>query len=99
MSNSSPDDLAVAFRSFTRRLHEAQGDAPAETTASATAECHSQLAAAGRLLGTSADPESIADAISNRPADEWDEPTLDALRTIALDLGRLVRHVASLTEG
>ncbi len=99
MSNSSPDDLAVAFRSFTRRLHEAQGEAPAETTASATAECRSQLEAAGRLLGTSAEPESIADAIAARHADDWDDVTLEGLRSIALDLGRLVRHVEGLTEG
>jgi hypothetical protein len=99
MSSSSPADLAVAFRSVTRRLHEAQGDAPHEITAEATAELLGQLEDAGRLLGCAADPAAVADAIGAVSADRWDDATLDQLRAIALDVGRLLRHIQTLTVG
>ncbi len=96
MSGSSPDDLVIAFRSFSRRLKEAQGDASPETTATAHAEVDGLLAEAGRLLGTSADPGAVADAIGAVPADQWDASVLDRLRAIAIDLGRLLRHISGL---
>lgn len=99
MSSASPDDLAITFRSVPRRLREAQGDAPHEVTASPTAELHGLLEEAARLMGTTADPLAVADAISNAHADEWDNATLARLREIALDLGRLLRHIGALAEG
>jgi len=98
MSAASPDDLAIAFRSVARRLKEAQADAPGDVTASPTAELHGLVEQAGRLMGTSADPGAVADAIASLPADQWDDGTLDRLRTIALDIGRLLRHIATLAE-
>lgn len=98
MSASSPDDLAITYRSVARRLREAQGDAAAEVTASPTAELHGLLEESARLLGSATDPASIADAIVAVPADQWDEITLDRLRTVALDIGRLLRHIAALAE-
>lgn len=99
MSSASPADLGVTFRSVPRRLREAQGDAAHEATASATAELHGLLAEAGRLLGTSENPSFIADAIDAVPADDWSTDTLARLREIALDIGRLLRHIATLAEG
>ena len=98
MSSASPDDLAVTFRSIPRRLREAHGTAEPETTASATAELHGLLHEAARLMGTTSDPAAIADAVADRHADEWDDVTLARLREIALDLGRLLRHIAALAE-
>jgi hypothetical protein len=98
MSAASPDDLAIAFRSVSRRLKEAQADAPSQVTASPTAELHGLVEEAGRLIGTSADPAAIADAIIALPADQWNDQTLSRLRTIALDVGRLLRHIATLAE-
>jgi len=99
MSSASPDDLAITFRSVQRRLREAQGDAPQQATANPTSELHGLLEEAGRLMGTTADPAAIADAISGTHADNWDDSVLDRLRQIALDLGRLLRHIATLAEG
>ena len=99
MSSASPDDLAITFRSVPRRLREAQADAPHEVTANPTAELHGLVQEAARLMGTNADPAAIADAISSTHADAWDDSILDRLRQIALDLGRLLRHIATLAEG
>ena len=98
MCSASPDDLAVTFRSIPRRLREAHGPTPPETTASATAELNGLLHEAARLMGTAADPAAIADAVADRNADEWDDAALGRLREIALDLGRLLRHIAALAE-
>lgn len=98
MSSASPTDLAVTFRSVPRRLREAQGDATPEATATATAELHGLLGEAGRLLGTNDDPMALADAVTAVHADAWDDAVLDRLREIALDLGRLLRHISVLSE-
>jgi hypothetical protein len=98
MSAASPDDLAIAFRSVSRRLKEAQADAPSQVTASPTAELHGLVEEAGRLMGTSTDPAAIADAIIALPADQWNDQTVSRLRAIALDVGRLLRHIATLAE-
>ena len=99
MSAASPDDLAIAFRSVNRRLREAHGDAPPETTAAPTAELNGLVHEAAQLMGTAPAPSAVADAISAMHADQWNDATLDRLRTIALDIGRLVRHIQALTEG
>lgn len=98
MSSSSPSDLATAFRSIARRVHEAQGDAPPEATAAATGEVRSKIAAAAALIGAPADAGLLADAIEHRPADQWNDGELDQLRTIAFDLGKLVRTIESLAD-
>jgi hypothetical protein len=96
MTSSSPDDLAIAFRSVNRRLREASGDTSPEVTAAAHAELRAQLEQAGRLLGTTGDPTAIADAITATKPDRWDNAVLDELRNIALETGRLLRHIATL---
>ena len=97
MSSASPEDLAIAFRSFQRRLLDAQGDAPVDATAGLHSQVRSLLDEAGRLMGTPGDPETIATAVAAMPADHWDPAVLDRLRTIALDLGGVIRQVSRLT--
>ena len=99
MSSTSPSDLAVAFRSLPRRLHEARGDAPDDVTGGPTAELDRTIVRAARLLGTTGGPEEVADAIDARHPEDWDEAVLDELRTIAMEAGRVLRHIAGLTEG
>jgi hypothetical protein len=99
MSSSSPSDLSVTLRSVPRRLHEAVGDAPPSATAGITKELNDQIALAAQLMHTGADPEAIADAIDAVPADDWDDATLNSLRTTALDIGRLLRAIAAVAEG
>jgi len=99
MSSSSPSDLAVTLRSVPRRLREAIGDSPPDVTAAITSELDEQIAIAAKLMRTAADPGAIADTIEAVPADEWDEETLSALRTTALDIGRLLRAIAAVAEG
>ncbi len=99
MSSSSPSDLAVTFRSIPRRLREAIGDTPPGVTAGITAELNEQIAIAAKLMRTAPDPVAIADAIDAVPADDWDDDRLAALRTTALDIGRLLRAIAAVAEG
>jgi hypothetical protein len=98
MSSSSPSDLAVTFRSVSRRLREAIGDTPASATAGINSELNEQVAIAAKVMHSAADPAAIADAIEAVPADAWDEATLNSLRTTALDIGRLLRAIAAAAE-
>lgn len=94
MSSSSPADLAITFRSIPRRLREAYGD----DQPTSGSDLATQLAAAGRLLGTRADAEAIAAAIEAVKADEWDAQTLEQLRAVALDVGAELRAIAAAHE-
>jgi hypothetical protein len=48
-------------------------------------------------MSTSADPQSIADAIADTHPDRWESTTLSRLQAIALEIGTLLRHIAGLT--
>jgi post-segregation antitoxin (ccd killing protein) len=98
MSSTSPRDLAVTLRSVPRRLHEAVGDVPTGATTGVTAELDEQIRMAAGLMHSAANPAAIADAIDAVPADAWDETTLSKLRSIALDIGRLLRAAAAVAE-
>jgi hypothetical protein len=103
MSASTPSDLAVAFRSFGRRLHDAAHDVPID-----------QLGPAGDLqrlvdrvalsLGVprgrdvGATGAAIADAIAARPAHGWTAAELQSLQADALEAGRLLRIVEAATS-
>jgi hypothetical protein len=99
MSSSSPRDLAVTFRSIPRRVHEARDGAPPEVTAAIVTELDEQIAIAARLMHSQPDPTTIAGAIEAVPADAWDDATLAALRSTALDIGRLLRAMVAVAEG
>ncbi len=94
MSDSSPADLAIMFRSVPRRLREARGELTDELIGPQLDAVQRRLARAGQLVRTTADPASIADAIGSTPADAWG-PELDELRTLAFDLARDLRAIAA----
>ena len=56
--------------------------------------CQAYVAAG--LMRTSANATFIADAIDAVRAKDWDGATLTSLRTIATDLGRLIRDMAAI---
>jgi hypothetical protein len=97
MAKTSPRDLAVAFRSFPRRLHEAlgdEGDAGAQAPALANVINEAARVVSASTAGDLATTAStVAQRIEARPADEWDVPTLDRLRQLALDAGRILREI------
>jgi hypothetical protein len=96
--------LAVAFRSFPRRLREAlalaEGD-PARTRAAKdrAAELDRIVQDAAATVGASAGAdlaagtEAVAQRIQSIEPDEWDESRLERLRQLALDGGRILREV------
>lgn len=97
MTKSTPSDLAVAFRSASRRQREAIGEADVSTVEDTIDQLHHHVEAAAALLGAPADASAVADAIDNRPLDSWDEDTLDALRQHALDIGEVFRRLSAMT--
>jgi hypothetical protein len=96
MSSTSPSDLAITFRSIPRRLREAQDDTPAALTQPQTVAIDDHLATAASLMHTGTNPAEIAGAIEAVPAGDWDEQTLDQLRSIALELGKQLRAIAAM---
>jgi hypothetical protein len=46
-----------------------------------------------------ADSLVVASTIEDVPANEWDDHTLDQLRTIGLHLGATLREIEALAEG
>ncbi len=97
MSDSSPADLAISFRSLPRRLREARGHLAAFEIQDRLDDIDRHLARAASLMHTSGhpvDPVEVADAIDATPADSWGDE-LDELRGIALALGTLIRAVAA----
>jgi hypothetical protein len=106
LAGSSPSDLAVAFRSFPRRLREAlalaEGDA--ERTRAAETEAGELSRVVREAAGTvgaeapsdlAAAAEAVAARIGAIDPDEWDEAQLERLRELALDGGRVLRQVES----
>lgn len=105
MTGSSPQDVAVAFRSFPRRLTGLLADADDASKRSQAGALVSQLegvvrGAADRMRVPSggdagAVASAVADAIESRPADAWSEDDLEAVRSAALEGGRLLRQIES----
>jgi hypothetical protein len=96
MSESTPDDLATFFRSVPRRLRGAIGDAEPSSVAGLMSELEAHIDTQ-TLIGVPADPAAMASAISDRPADAWNETTLDTLRREALAAGRVLRRIGEVT--
>ena len=96
MSSSAPSDLAVAFRSVSRRLREAFGDDV--PTTEGTEGIQRVVAEAADLLHTSPQPGFVADAIDAVPADAWDDTVLTRLRELGLELGAQLRRLAAAHE-
>jgi len=98
MSATTPADLATSFRSLARRRREALGDADPASVSGNLDELQRHLDAAAAAVGSAADSEAVAAAIEARRSDEWDEPTLDALRSHALEAGAALRRIAAATD-
>jgi hypothetical protein len=100
MSESSPSDLAVTFRSIDRRLGEAlEPVAGLRTVATAEiAQLDGLVAEAAGLLHADATTASVAEVLEDRPADAWAQAELDTLRRLALEAGQLLRKVGTLAE-
>jgi hypothetical protein len=102
VSGASPEDLAVAFRSFPRRLQEAlaagEDDSDRAARARALVPTVTQAIddAAGALGVPSGDAASVAQRIAAIPADKWDPGVLDRVRQAALDAGQAIRTIADL---
>lgn len=93
MSSSSPRDLAITFRSVTRRVREAFGDD--QPSAGGTEAVDRIVGEAARLVQARAEAAAVADAIEMVPADAWDEAVLDRLRALGLELGAELRRLAA----
>lgn len=96
MSGASPSDLAVVFRALPRRRREALGDTPPEEAAALLSRLDALVGSVAEVLDVAADPMAIADAIEARPADSWTDDDLDALRSEALHIGRVLRDLEAL---
>jgi hypothetical protein len=92
---TTPDDLAVAFRSLIRRRHEAIDAAEGAPVGGLVAELDGHVKAAADLLDVAPDAAAVATAIASRPADGWDTATLDALRQHALDAAAVLRRISA----
>jgi hypothetical protein len=97
VSRSSPADLAVAFRSYGRRLRESIGDAPESSVIGLVGELRGHIDAAAAVLGTSSDANAVADAILARRSEDWDDASLSALRQHADAAGEVLRRIAATT--
>ena len=93
MSKSSPADLSVAFRSLERRRREAVEASDGAPIAGPLGELDQHIAAAAALVGAASSGAAIADALAGKPADEWDETTLDAVREHATSAGAALRQI------
>ena len=92
MTASSPADLAVTYRGLPRRLAAALDDCEDASAWLGHERVGSVLVESAGLLGVEADPETIAEVISARRAADWNQADLDRLRSLALQLGALVRE-------
>lgn len=104
MSDSSPADLAVAFRSFARRLRDSLDGADPEHQAAARALVPNLDAAVGRAasaLGVGdggdvgATGNAIAHKISSTAPGQWDDAVLASLRAAALEAGTALRSITA----
>jgi hypothetical protein len=101
MAATAPSDLAVAFRSFARRLHDTLSDAKGDPAAgkphidALTATVNRAATELGVSPGVdlAATGQAIARRIEEIPADKWDDHILDALRAGALAAGDHLRQI------
>lgn len=104
VSASSPADLAVAFRSFPRRVHESvalarTADARAKA-ASAERVVAKVLTDAAVLLGTRSTGHisdvaaGVADFMDDESPEEWRDDRLEKLRALAREAGVALRGAA-----
>lgn len=97
MSDSSPADLAVAFRSLDRRLAEANHDGiTAADVAAATDAVRAAVAAAASVLGSASNTADVASAIHDRTPAQWTDADLSAIQSAANDAARAIRTLQNI---
>jgi hypothetical protein len=99
MSKSTPDDLAVAFRSLVRRRDEALEAAEGAPVGGLLAELDRVISAAAATVRSTPDPAAVAAAITSRPIGDWDVDTLEELRRQATAAGTILRRIAESGPG
>jgi hypothetical protein len=109
MPESSPTDLAVAFRSFRRRLDEALAGADddperAEAASALVPRLEQVVSEAARVTGVSGQDlggtaAAVAAHIERVAPDEWDDATLDSLRDLAVRAGVALRAIEDAARG
>jgi hypothetical protein len=95
MSKTTPDDLAVAFRSLVRRRSEAIHAAKGAPVGDLLAELDRLVASAAAVVGAESTPEAVAAAIKSRSTEDWDTDALDALRHQAIAAGSVLNRIAA----
>ena len=101
MSGSSPDDLAVAFRSIPRRLADALEPVGGDRAVAAAelAAVDALVDEIARLLGiAAATPAALAHEVESRRPEAWVGGDLAGVQALALRIGPLVRAVADAAE-
>ncbi len=103
MTGSSPQDVAVAFRSFPRRLTSilagAEDDAHRTSAGPLVQQLDDAIRGAARAIGAPSTGDlpgvaaGLADAVDNKPAKEWTDELLAEVRDAALEGGRLLRLI------
>ena len=91
MSSSSPSDLAVTFRSIPRRLREAQGDSPPDSTAPIAGELNEQIGIAAGLMHAALRTRRDRGRHRGGTGRRVGRNGLDSLRSTALEIGRAAR--------
>lgn len=92
MSQSTPADLAIAFRSIPRRLREAGiGSVDPIDVTQTTAVVDDVISATAKLMGCDATVDAIAVAIERKPLAEWTDGQLHAVQAHATTAGTAVR--------
>ena len=94
MSKSTAADLAVAFLSFDRRRREALRNVEGTMDAGLLGQLDDHITAAAALVGSPPTAGAIAASLSARPAEDWDEATLDSVRQHATGAGAALRRIA-----
>jgi len=100
MSQSTPDDLAISFRSLPRRLREASiGDVDPTDATHASKLVDEAVAAAALIVGCSPTVESLAAALQQRPLDEWTDAQLATVQGYATAAGTAIRVLHDKSDG
>ena len=100
MSQSTPDDLAISFRSLPRRLREASiGDVDPSDVTEASRLVNEAVAAAALTVGSSPTVESLAAALQQRPLDEWTDAQLATVQGYATAAGTAIRVLHDKSDG
>jgi hypothetical protein len=99
MSQSTPADLAIAFRSLPRRLREASiGNINAAAVAATTNTVDGAIRAAAGVMKCDSTIEVLALAIEQRRLVDWIDADLHQLRSHATTAGTAIRALHDQAE-